>query len=30
VQPRSMAGALGFTDLQLEAALQLCRDAWQA
>ena len=29
-QLRSMAGALGFSDLQLETALQLCRDAWQA
>ena len=30
VQLRSMAGALRFSDLQLETALQLCRDAWQA
>ena len=30
VQLRSMAGALRFSDLQFETALQLCRDAWQA
>jgi len=30
VQLRSMAGALGLSNLQLEAALQLCREAWQA
>ena len=30
VQLRSMAGALKLSDLQLETALQLCRDAWQA
>ena len=30
VQLHSMAGALGFSVLQLETALQLCRDAWQA
>jgi hypothetical protein len=30
VQLHSMAGALKFSDLQLETALQLCRDAWQA
>jgi hypothetical protein len=30
LQLRSMAGALGFSVLQLETALQLCRDAWQA
>ena len=30
VQLRSMAGALKFSDLQLEAAFHLCRDAWQA
>ena len=29
-QLRSMAGALGFSDLQLETVLQLCREAWQA
>lgn len=27
---RSMAGALGFSDLQMETVLQLCREAWQA
>ena len=30
VQLRSIAGALRFSDLQLETALQLCRDAWQS
>ena len=30
VQLRSMAGALKLSDLQLETALQLCQDAWQA
>jgi hypothetical protein len=30
VQLYSMAGALEFSNLQLETALQLCRDAWQA
>jgi hypothetical protein len=30
VQLRSMAGALKLSDLQLETALHLCRDAWQA
>ena len=30
VQLRSMAGALKLSDLQLETALQLCREAWQA
>jgi hypothetical protein len=30
VQLRSMAGALKLSDLQLETALQICRDAWQA
>ena len=30
VQLRSMASALGLTDLQLETALQFCREAWQA
>jgi transcriptional regulator with XRE-family HTH domain len=30
VQLRSMAGALKFSDLQLETAFQLCRDAWRA
>lgn len=30
MQLRSMAGALKLNDLQLETALQLCREAWQA
>jgi len=30
IQLRSMAGALKLSDMQLETALQLCREAWQA
>jgi hypothetical protein len=30
VQLRSMAGAVKFSDLQLETAFRLCREAWQA
>jgi hypothetical protein len=29
IQLRSMAGALKLSDLQLETALQFCREAWQ-